>query len=706
MIRNHTKWVSIEDSELLVTESETVAVKAAEVIIEEQQAKAAKEKAENERIQEQQDASVKNIKEQAEDPFDPNKIEATDTSSADEDSDDSKSEGVMSDEEGNEGDDIGDAGSDSEGNDSDSETEGADDSGEDLTGDDGGSDNSSNLESGDEGLDDDGENSGEGDVDEVSEDSSEDDNHSDTKNDTEKMSEDGTEDGEDKEDSESIKEDGGELDEDNSETEDSDGDDPIVFETNLGDGAGEDDESDDEDLSEESDDDGDSETDADDEESEETEADLEDESEEVESEDAIDEAAAEEELEVEDVDLSTTDEEVEEAEEELEEAEDEGEEIEDEVIDDTKTLEDLEKETASVEEFIQLLKVAKESAHYEPLFMAQVDSKLNALHGMFGTNGPGIPSLESFNDPQHAGLYYSTSLEAFEGFKKRLNNIKNAVSLKLAESIRSLNVKMLEPAVKNLNTIIDGMLAKVNSEDSDYSVTFKVKLESDKDIVKAYGDDTKTITAMINRISKQQLRVVNEAANVLKSTTSAKFKDIPKAAQATLQIKNVDFKGLADGSLIGNNKTITKDPGKSNGTVMHQMAEHLVKSAIKVGTTEYDGDKTKKITLNKADLVRLLSLCKMQIGLVTKAKKEIGEPAVAQSKLIAKDYIKLLDDQFLKEHENVETNEDYNILYIPHGIYSGLKIVNEHTILTYKFIVYHCLGNVSVITRRLKNTIK
>lgn len=581
MIRNYKKWVSIEDSDLMVTESEDVAVKAAETIIEEQQAKTAKEKAENEAIQEQQDAQIENIKAQAEDPFDPDKVEVADSTGTSEDPADSELEGDIADE-----------------------TTGA-------TEDDSGVNDS--------------------DVDETTEDTLSEAEEDETEEDSDDKSEENSE--------------------DDSEEEDS-------------------------------------------------------ESEEVESEDSINEAAAEEELEVDDVDLSTTEEEVEEAEDELEEAEEEGEEVEDEIIDDTKTLEDLEKESASVEEFIQLLKVAKESAHYEPLFMAQVDSKLNALHDMFGTHGPGIPSLETFNEPQYAELYYSTSLESFEGFKKRLNTIKKAVSLKLAESIRSLNTKMVDPAVKNLNTIIDGMLAKVNSEDSDYSVTFKVKLESDKDILKAYGDDTKTITAMINRISKQQLRVVDEAAKVLKSTTNAKFENIHKEAKTTLQIKNVDFKGLADGSLIGNNKTITKDPGKSNGTVMHEMAEHLVKSAIKVGTTEYDGDKSKKVTLNKADLVRLLSLCKMQIGLVTKAKKEVGEPAVAQSKLIAKDYIKLLDEQFYREYEKAETEEDFNILYIPHGIYSGLKIVNEHTILTYKFIVYHCLNNVSTITRRLKNTIK
>ncbi len=699
MIRNYEKWVSIEDSDLMVTESEDVAVKAAETIIEEQQAKAAKEKAENEAIQEQQDVQIENIKAQAEDPFDPDKVETVDSTSADEDSADREIEGGLTDEtDGTAEDNLGvdDPDVDEVTEDTESEAEG--NSEEDSGTDDGGSDDSSDIESGDEGLDETEGDAGEGDIDELSEDS---DDSTDPETDSDDSEVDsgalpeGDSEGESEEENSAANEDDlfGMNDTEDSEPETDD-----VAESVDDDSETEDDDSEVEDDSEDDSDDA-SEAEGDDE----TE---DDESEEVESEDAIDEAAAEEELEVEDVDLSTTDEDVEEAEDELEEAEDEGEEVEEEIIDDTKTLEDLEKESASVEEFIQLLKVAKESAHYEPLFMAQVDSKLNALHGMFGTNGPGIPSLESFNDPQHAELYYSTSLESFEGFKKRLSTIKKAISLKLAESIRSLNTKMVDPAVKNLNTIIDGMLAKVNSEGSDYSVTFKIKLESDKDIVKAYGDDTKNITAMINRISKQQLRVVDEAAKVLKSTTSAKFKDIHKTAKATLQIKNVDFKGLADGSLIGNNKTITKDPGKSNGTVMHQMAEHLVKSAIKVGTTEYDGDKTKEITLNKGDLVRLLSLCKMQIGLVTKAKKEVGEPAVAQSKLIAKDYIKLLDDQFYRESDGVETEADYNILYIPHGIYSGLKIVNEHTILTYKFIVYHCLGNVSLITRRLKNTIK
>lgn len=696
MIRNYKKWVSVEDSDLMVTESEEVAVKAVETIIEEQQAKAAKEKAENETIQEQQDAQIENIKAQAEDPFDPDKVEVADSTGADEDPADPESEGELTDEtSGATEDDSGVNNSDVDETAEDTLSEAEGDSEEDSGADDGGSDDSSDNEPGDEGLDE---------VEEVSEGSDDsidpETDSIDSEVDSGEVSEGDTE-GESEEDDSASEEDDlfglNESEESEPESE-IEGDDSEV----------DDDSEEIDDESETEDDSGDDSTDTtdieDDSESEAEES--EDESEEVESEDAIDEAAAEEELEVEDVDLSTTEDEVEEAEDELEEAEDEGEEVEDEIIDDTKTLEDLEKESASVEEFIQLLKVAKESAHYEPLFMAQVDSKLNALHDMFGTNGPGIPSLESFNEPQYAELYYSTSLESFEGFKKRLNTIKKAVSLKLAESIRSLNAKMVDPAVKSLNTIIDGMLAKVNSEGSDYSVTFKVKLESDKDILKAYGDDTKTITAMINRISKHQLRVVDEAAKVLKSTTSAKFKDIHKTAKATLQIKNVDFKGLADSSLIGNNKTITKDPGKSNGTVMHEVAEHLVKSAIKVGTTEYDGDKTKKITLNKADLVRLLSLCKMQIGLVTKAKNEIGEPAVAQSKLIAKDYIKLLDDQFHKEHDNVETAEDYNILYIPHGIYSGLKIVNEHTILTYKFIVNHCLDNVSTITRRLKNTIK
>lgn len=709
MIRNIHKYVSnvnalesFDDEAPIVTESEDLAIKTGEQVIQEEAAKAEEQQQENANILEQKDEDIENIKEQAEEPFDPDKIDSTDSQDSDENQSDS--EGELNDDSQT-GDDL--EGADdtvSEDSDEDKEAIESGDVGGDEEGD-SGADSEGVAEGGSsEGMaeaeldSEDSDNEDESDTEETESDDNDESDSDDEDSDSEESEDDDNEDfeSEDNElgDDEEVEPEFEDLDDedDSDELEFEEADDERDSDEPVEDSE----ESEDGESDEESEDDSDS---GDDDDSEDDDSDSDEEGD-----------LGDDEVEVEDVDLTTTDDEVEEAEDEADEAEAEAEELEEEIIDDSKTLEDLERETKSVEEYIQFLKVAISREQFEPMFMVSVDSKLQAYRKVLGLESDSVPALEDYNSEVMGKHYYVHSLESFESIRDKLQDLHNSVTTKMMEKIRIWTSRKVEPRIKAINKKIDNSLGKLTVEDDD----FKTKLRffwvdtNRRSITDVIGSDLKTINRVTNQLLKPQLALQENVGKILLAATKVEPSKIEDEVKKVLNIKPIDFKDIKDFETIKDVKVFRKKVKEPSDRVFDQIVTHLGKSTIKLngGGNYHFGDQALH-EYTKDDLIKILTLCKVYTALAIKVKETHQPKIIDLAKRIDTEYVKALDKQFSENIENEDADEEIlEKIYMPHAILYGMKDLNKYSLEVYKFIVSHILTNMERITNRIANRLK
>lgn len=709
MLKNIYKHVSFEEHDVMVTENEEVAIKSAETIIQENEEKAKEQQQENEQILKQKESDIENIKEQAEEPFNPDKVEAEQSTDSEEglDNDDQ----AVEDETQVEGESDPEA--DSQGDDGvGSETgEGTDELGdeEEASGEDdldSGMDNdedSSEEDSTEDGEDDSGESDDNDDIDiDSSDDSSDDDSVEDVSDSDDDVLD------EDSEDDANVSNDNDGEDSPESEgegSEDTDGD----SDGDLSDSGTTDESTDvEEDNNEEESDGDDSTGDSDDDDS------VTDDN--VGSDDDSDGDVEDiEELEVEEVDLTTTDEDVEEAEAEAEEADEEAEEIEEEIIDDSKTLEELEKEEASVEEFIGLLKVAKQRGKFEPLFMASVSNKLEKLSKTLGPHSPSIPSLENYSDPNQAEGYYDYSLEAFEDIKKKLTSLKKNVNIAIVEKVRKWSSRKVEPKVEALNKKIDNIISRLVDQDNDFTIKTKfIKMDmGGKDPVKALAEDLKNTTKATNGLLKEQLQVQQKAVQTItKIGNSGGPKKTGKIVLEMASVKakfNTDFK---DYDFIQNFKLTEPKAIKGSNKGTYDKAYQVFSDiGVKFDNGNVNKSNTKKtFEINKSDLMKIMTLAKSNLALALKVKESYESKILEVSKFIGKDAVELLDKDFYKFEETwdkdttiLDAGDSQEELISAHNLLSQTRKLNDHSLQVMRFILSHTLFNADAICTYIGN---
>ena len=169
------------------------------------------------------------------------------------------------------------------------------------------------------------------------------------------------------------------------------------------------------------------------------------------------EIIAEQELEVPEPVAEVSEAEIEAAEEEAEAADEELADVA-EAAEDTAEFEaQAQDEISSIEEFTQILQHGIKTKTYSPQFAALCQNKLAKLSETFGEENK--VSLEGFSG-DNLSEYYTASLETFSGFMKRLSDLLDNASTKLADKVnKKLAIGNYEKKAKAIMLRADAILA-------------------------------------------------------------------------------------------------------------------------------------------------------------------------------------------------------------------------------------------------------
>lgn len=342
---------------------------------------------------------------------------------------------------------------------------------------------------------------------------------------------------------------------------------------------------------------------------------------------AVQEVIVENELEVPEVpEEPVTEEELEAAAEEAEEAKEEIEETAEEVEETTEMAAQVHEEVASIEEHIQILKHGIKTKTYSPQFVALAQSKLDKLSGIFGEEAK--VSLENYGG-ENLEQYYQVSVEAFEGFLKRLQDVLVNGSKRLADKInKSMAV---ENYAKNAKELIARADAVIKGKAKEEPVTLKGKQlakqfhiggEFDGNVVNALVSDMRFINSQGAKLIKASDKYMNSLMDIIdravKDGGVGKTGDI--LAEALKLPKPVDvlseeaFKGALAGGLH-----FVKGKTKAKGEDDKRTAyKDIGRSAIPgVDHSGFKGT-AEDVTLDKAGADKIASTVKAYVTLAMK----------------------------------------------------------------------------------------
>lgn len=332
------------------------------------------------------------------------------------------------------------------------------------------------------------------------------------------------------------------------------------------------------------------------------------------------------EVDIPDVDEEATEEEADAAEDEAEEAAEEDEELEDEIIDTSKSIDELEGEEASVEEFIQVLALGCQRKSFNVQTVALAQSKLQSLSKRFGRYSPVIPSMEDYT-AQNLDSYYTNSLESFSSFLKKIRHVRDSFIDDFAKSMNDkMHLKAVETQIAAINTACDVQINRMKdlTLEGKVSVSVPAAIRGSGGVVKAvtkelsflndfagiFAHDSKFLTSLVGLLSQ----AVKEG-DAVKSTST-----IQKALKLPLPVKSYPASVFSGSELT--TFALSKSGKAATGSMVADM-KTLGDRAIPT----HRGDVDKEIKLDdddrgeakqevtKADLVKMLRLAKVIIGL-------------------------------------------------------------------------------------------
>lgn len=473
--------------------------------------------------------------------------------------------------------------------------------------------------------------------------------------------------------------------------------DPETEEDGAGEGSEEDNEGLDDDLEEEdtTDEPVTESDDLDSDESDEVDEDDESEDDEAEETEAEEEESDEvdDEIEIEDVDLATTDEDVEDAEAESDEAEDEADEDKEELIDDSKTLDEIESETESLESYIGLLKEGIRTGAKDPLFMAAVDIKLQKFKSSLGTLAPRTPSLEHYSVDE-ATEYYSFALEAAEGVLGRIKSLGSSLAKSIDNKYQAMLVKRTTPRNNMLNKKADLMIAKLAAVKDNPTVTVKSLgfRTTESSLAKAVTTDLKNLTLLSGERIGKVSDIYTEVVSIFQAIkTSGGPGKTGKIAKRGFKVKPLKFDEFSKpGTFITGHYLTAAEPVVDGDNEMHQLRELF--SGL-VPSLELDRVKgsVDSFSVTKTELLRLATLTKAYIALSNKTLNTIGTKVTEIQSKLNQDLVAILDEDFARFNIDDESlgREGWQELVIPHGIVAGVTDMTKHYVRLYNFTVVH-----------------
>ncbi|QBJ02637.1 virion structural protein [Pseudomonas phage Psa21] len=325
-------------------------------------------------------------------------------------------------------------------------------------------------------------------------------------------------------------------------------------------------------------------------------------------------------IDIPDVDVETDEDDVAEAEEEAAEALAEDEELEDEIVDTSKSVDELDEDTASVEEFIGVLQHGIRTKRFNAQTVALAQSKLQKLSGKWQSESPVIPSMEDYSE-QNLAEYYTNSLESFSSFLKKIKHVRDQFLDNFAKKMNDkIHLKAVETEIAAINKALDVQIVRIKGLELTEAATVKVPapLRGEGGPVKAVTAELQWLGEVANVFSHDKkwfegvaglLATAVKEGDALKSTAT-----INKALKLPLPVKSYPA-GVFSGSQL-TTFNFEKSDKKATGSMAEDMAS-LADRAIPEanGHAVATGKGPETVTLKKTDLVKMLQLAKVLIGL-------------------------------------------------------------------------------------------
>lgn len=399
------------------------------------------------------------------------------------------------------------------------------------------------------------------------------------------------------------------------------------------------------------------------------------------------------EVDIKDVDTSTTDEDVEEAMANAAEVGEWGDADEKEADIGDKTIEELQKEKESLEEFRVLLEDGIANEKYDPGLLAYMNGtmeplrkKLASLDAHFEDKISGKVSLEMYG-AKDMDLAYRATLESFQGMVSRVTTITTGIAHKIEKWwSRGLVDKVLARA-DALDKQIDLCLTQL--KDADFSTGdisgIRGYLSTDEtNLVKAVGEDLKLTTDISIKGIKASEGLQSTVVKALNDIISAgSEKEIDKVLDAL-----ADMKGTKDAfpsaaftkGLLGGWKLEIRE---ASGADRSDRIEALGHTGIPVGVKSGKAGDGSTYKLSKGDIANLLKFAKTYVGVARKLANTTGDRAVEINTKVR-----------TTRNRALPIAADTRVRGDEHGVdaaATSMKLLAQAHLDLYKFITKHCV---------------
>lgn len=342
------------------------------------------------------------------------------------------------------------------------------------------------------------------------------------------------------------------------------------------------------------------------------------------------------EYDVPDVDTEVTDEEVADAEEDAEEAAAEDEALDEEIVDTTKSVSELEEDEVAVEEFIGVLAHGIRTKNYPAQTVHLAQSKLLRLSAKFGCHAPVIPSMEDYNS-KNLDAYFTNSLESFSDFLKKIRHARKNFFDNFAKKMNDkIHLKAVETEIDALNKVCDQQIVRLKALEMPEAITVKVPagIRHPQGVVKGMTAELQWMND-VAAVFKVDHTFIKGLADILKKAVaegdSTKATELAnKALKLGVPAKKYPASAFSGSTYLGEFKFVKNDVKPSGNmaedmkTLAARAIPELQGSIVGAGTGPAEG------TFKKADLIKMLQLCKVMIGLSRGTAGSTGKDIVDQ----------------------------------------------------------------------------
>jgi hypothetical protein len=337
-------------------------------------------------------------------------------------------------------------------------------------------------------------------------------------------------------------------------------------------------------------------------------------------------------IDVPDVDTETTDEDVADAEITADDKVEEDEKLEDEIIDTSKSINEVDEETAAVEHFMGVLSYGIRNKEFSNQTMALATEKMLSLAKAMGNHSPVVPSVESYS-AANIEDHYKASLESFGEFWKRLKHArKNMVDAFAKKMNDKMHLKAPQAEIDALNKKLDLQITKIGEAKMESELEVKLLpavLHFNDGVIKGITGELKALTEMGSSVFKADSVYIESLIACVKEGISAP--DGTKAAAAAnkaLKLAAPYTKYPASVWTFKGGFEIVKPELKATGDLVADM-KSLRKRVMPQCDYLENPNGHSSASLKKADVVKLLQLCKVLVGLSNATSSVMGKKLVA-----------------------------------------------------------------------------